>query len=160
MLKTASILALVCFFFSCNKSTQNPSDKMIHSNWLLGNWEYQSEEGILLENWSKVNDSTFSGQSVFLKGKDTIHNESIILQQVGDDLSYKTIIKGQNNNDPIVLVKNKMIEDTLRFENLSNDYPQKISYKSISDKQFKIEISGLVEGKLHSENFLLNKVKN
>ena len=159
MLKTASILALVCFFFSCNKSTQNPSDKMIHSNWLLGNWEYQSEEGVFLENWSKVNDSTFSGQSVFLKGKDTIHNELIILQQVGENLNYKTLIKGQNNNAPIVLVLNKTIEDTLRFENLSNDYPQKISYKSISAKQFKVEISGLIQGKLHSENYLLSKIK-
>ena len=159
MLKTNSILGLVAFFFSCNKSNQNSSDIMIQSNWLIGNWECQNEDGILHEKWSKVNNSTFSGQSVFLKGKDTIHNESIVLQQAGEDLIYKTKIQGQNNNDSMVLLKNKSIEDTLKFENVSNDYPQKISYKSISTNQFKMNISGLVDGKLHSEFYLLTKVK-
>lgn len=159
MLKTSLVLVLICLFFSCNKETKNTSDKMMVSQWLIGSWECKTEDGVFLENWSKVNDSTFSGQSIFLKGKDTIHNESVVLQQVGENLNYKTLIKGQNNNTPIALVLNKTIEDTLQFENFSNDYPQKISYKSITAKQFKVEISGLVQGKLHSENYLMNKVK-
>lgn len=159
ILKTTSILALVWLFFSCNKS-QNEVDKLTHSQWLLGKWECKLADGILLENWSKVNDSTFSGQSLFLKGKDTIHNESIVLQLVAENLKFQTIIKGQNNNDPIVFTLNNSIENNLLFENLLNDYPQKISYKSISEKQFQLKISGIEEGKNKSENYLFKKMES
>jgi hypothetical protein len=48
---------------------------------ILGNWESKSDEGTLTESWSKVNDSTFQATSYFIKEKDTIHFETITLQQ-------------------------------------------------------------------------------
>jgi hypothetical protein len=39
-----------------------------------------------------------------MKGTDTIHTEKILLQQVEDELSYNTAIKGQNDDEPVSFI--------------------------------------------------------
>ena len=113
----------------------------------------------LSENWEKVNDSTFKAKSFFIKDKDTIHNESIILEQKGENLSYTTTIIGQNDNKPIRFQLKEGIENELIFENLKNDYPQKISYKKTSKTSFITQISGLQSGKTSAEKYNMVKIK-
>jgi hypothetical protein len=76
----------------------------------------------------KTNDSTFLGNSYFIKLKDTIHFETIVLQQIGDDLIYSANVKVKTRIN-LLLSLTETVENKLVFENQKHDYPQKISYQ-------------------------------
>lgn len=159
MQKTASLLFLLLIASACQKNNNAEKDLIKKADWLIGNWETKNNIGTLSENWEKVNDSTFKAQSLFIKDKDTIHNESIILQQKGETLNYTTTIIGQNNNKPIRFELNTEIENELLFQNLKNDYPQKISYKKTSKNSLITQISGIQSGKTSTEKYNMVKTK-
>jgi hypothetical protein len=136
-------------------SAKNEKDKIRTAHWLLGKWETPHAGGTLTENWKKANDSTYNGLSYFIKGKDTIHSETILLQQVEDQLSYNSTIKGQDDDQPISFTLAGRNETELVFENLQHNYPQKISYTQISKDSLITEISGMQSGKLNSEKYIM-----
>lgn len=124
MYKKITFLALLTFFVSCKKADREDLDKnekeiIKTAHWLLGQWETKSEDGTLTEDWQKVNDSTYTGQCFFLKGEDTIHHETIVLQQIDEQLNYNTVIRGQNNNKAIAYLLMEAKENKLVFENLN-----------------------------------------
>lgn len=149
-------LLVVSILFSCQNSKEKT--KIIGADWVLGNWENKSDAGLLLERWNKVNDSVFDGESYFIKEKDTLHSEKMQLKQKGENLSYISTIKGQNNDKPVTFAQNIEIENQLVFENPSNQYPRKISYKPSSGKdQIVIEVSGIQQGKASSDTYIMKK---
>ncbi|WP_310594861.1 DUF6265 family protein [Flavobacterium sp.] len=148
-----SIVSLL--LLSCTNSHKN--DKIKASEWLIGDWKNQSEEGILNETWSKPNDSTLVAGSFFIKEKDTLHFENIVLKEKEGELIYETIIKGQNNDKPILFPLLSETENELVFENLKNDYPQKIKYHRNSKTAITISISGNLAKKVVSEQFKMTK---
>jgi hypothetical protein len=157
MKKIAVVLILIATLTSCKKSKE--VSKIVGSDWLLGKWENKSDEGNLLETWTKVNDSLFLGESYFIKEKDTLHSEKMELQQKGENLLYVSTIKGQNNDKPITFNHNIEIEKQLVFENPKNEYPRKIVYKPIAKDRIFIEVSGIQQGKPSSEKYSLKKTK-
>lgn len=159
MQKITSILSLLLIASACQKNATAEKDLIKKADWLIGNWENKTNLGTLSENWEKVNDSTFKAKSLFIKNKDTIHNETILLQQKGENLSYATTIKGQNNNKAILFQLKEDLENELLFENTNNDYPQKISYKKGANNNLITQISGLQLGKLNTEKYTLVKAK-
>lgn len=159
MFKKITFLLLSLSLFSCTPSGKTEKEKIKAAQWLLGTWENKSTDGTLSETWKKVNDSTFEGESYFVKSKDTIHAESIILQQKGEELSYHSTIQGQNGNKPIVFPLTEEAENLFVFENRKQDYPQKIQYKFISKDRFSTEISGIQASKPFAEKYLMTKIK-
>ena len=150
-----SLLSLM--LFSCTTTSKN--EKIKASEWLLGEWVNQSKEGIVSENWSQPNDSTLVAGSFFIKEKDTLHFENIALTEKDGELLYETTIQGQNNDKPIVFPLLSETENELVFENLTNDYPQKIKYQRNSKSVITISISGKQAKKVVSEQFKMTKVK-
>ncbi|PIF62114.1 hypothetical protein CLV00_1730 [Flavobacterium sp. 11] len=144
---------------SCKNSDSNKNEKIKAASWLLGNWENKSADGTLTENWEKLNDSTFQAQSYYIKEKDTVHFESIILQQKGENLTYTATVKGQNNDKPVVFKLTTATDKQVSFENLKHDYPQKISYNQITPDSLVAKISGIQQGKPSSEQFSMKKIK-
>lgn len=161
MQKIASLLSLLLLSIACQKNASAEKDLIKKADWIIGNWENKTNIGTLTENWKKINDSTFTAQSLFIKNKDSIHNETIILQQNGESLSYITTIKGQNDNKPIrfELITDSENENELIFENIKNDYPQKISYKKTAKNSLTTQISGIQLGKPSTEKYTLIKSK-
>ncbi|SDW90552.1 DUF6265 family protein [Flavobacterium degerlachei] len=164
MFQKILFILLIITFISCKKSDSNsPEDtekaKIKTARWLIGTWENKSAEGNLKEIWNKVNDSTYEGQSYFIKGKDTIHFEKIQLQQKGEELTYSPTVRGQNDDKPVAFQLTNVNDKELIFENPKHDYPQKISYKNVSKDSLVAEISGLQSGKPSSEKYLMKKVK-
>ncbi|WP_333877717.1 DUF6265 family protein [Flavobacterium sp.] len=157
MKKSILIIAIVVFG-SCQNKSDKQFEKLEKMNWLIGQWENTTPEGYLTETWSKVNDSTFSGQAYFiLKEKDTVHNETIILTQVNEELIYRPTVKGQNNDEPVDFKLTSDTENSFSFENPKHDYPQKIVYKKVNDKSLIATISGVQQGKSSSESYPMNK---
>lgn len=157
MKKIVPFLLTIILFGSCQKSKE--ATKIVDADWILGNWESKSDEGTLTESWSKVNDSTFQATSYFIKEKDTIHFETISLQQKGEVLTYSATVKGQNNDKAVLFTQSNKAPKQLSFENLKHDYPQKISYTQKNASNLLVEISGIQQGKASSEQFMMIKVK-
>lgn len=151
---TASLFVLI----GCQNKSEKQFEKLEKMNWLIGQWENTTPEGHLTETWSKVNDSTFSGQAYFiLKEKDTVHSESIVLTQVSEDLIYRPTVKGQNNDEPVDFKLTSDTENSFSFENPNHDYPQKIVYKKVSEKSLVATISGKEQGKTSTESYQMTK---
>lgn len=161
MVQKTTLIVLLLVIISCKNSDSNKSDneKIKATSWLLGNWENKAVDGNLTENWNQVNDSTFQGQSYFIKEKDTIHSEAIVLQQKGALLIYTATVKGQNEDKPVAFKLTTSTEKQVVFENLKHDYPQKISYTQITPDSLSVTISGMQQGKPSTERFSMKKIK-
>jgi hypothetical protein len=157
MKKIALLLVLISIITSCQKS--KIASKIVDKEWLLGQWENNSTIGDLSETWIKKNDSLYLGESYFIKGKDTLHSEQIKLVQKGEELLYISTIQGQNNDKAISFKHNVLVEKQLVFENLKNDYPQKIIYSLLPNNTLEIEISGIQQGNPSSTKYSLKKTK-
>jgi hypothetical protein len=158
MFQKTTLLLLLSVFFSC-KNDDNKNDKIKAAQWLIGKWENKSADGNFEETWKKVNDSTFQATSYFIKGKDTLHFETITLQQKEEDLTYRSTVQGQNNDKAVSFQLNTKIEKQLVFENLKHDYPQKISYTQITKDSLVAKIKGIIDGKSTSEQFPMKKTE-
>lgn len=159
MFPKTTLLLLLLAIVSCKSSESNKFEKIKGANWILGNWESKSADGNLTETWKKVNDSTFHANSYFIKEKDTLHFESITLQQRGEELTYSAAVQGQNNDKPVAFKLTTATEKQMIFENLKHDYPQKISYTQISPDSLVAKISGIQQAKPSSEQFSMKKIK-
>lgn len=157
MFQKITLLALLITVVSCQKKESVEKDKIKVADWLIGNWENKNPDGVLTENWQKLNDSTFSASSYFIKGKDTLHFETIVLAQKGETLTYFATVKGQNDDQPVAFASTAESDKQLIFENPKHDYPQKITYTKGADKTITAEISGKLEGKLTTERFIMVK---
>jgi len=155
MFQKTTLLLLFLAIASCKKT--DSKDKIKAASWLLGKWETNTEEGNLSEEWQKLNDSTFQAHSFFIRGKDTLHFETITLQQNGEELIYSATVKGQNNDEPVSFKLTNATEKKLVFENPKHDYPQKISYTQISKDNLVAQISGTQQGKPSSEKYPMKK---
>lgn len=159
MKKTTIVLVLLLAFSACKNSDSTKNEKIKAASWLIGNWANKSGDGSLTENWVELNDSTFQAQSYYVKEKDTLHFESITLQQKGKYLTYNAAVKGQNNDQPVAFKLTPGTAQNLVFENLKHDYPQKISYTKITSDSMIAKISGIQQGKPSSEEFSMKKIK-
>ncbi|MGV3696878.1 DUF6265 family protein [Flavobacterium sp.] len=151
-----SALAILCLC-SCQNKSGGKFEKLKKMEWLVGNWEQKLPDGTVSETWIKENDSTYSGKSYFIKEKDTVHLESIVLTQKEDALLYIPTVSGQNNNEPITFTLKSDAGNTFSFENPAHDYPQKITYKKVSDKSLIATISGIQQGKQSQESYPMSK---
>lgn len=82
-----------------------------------------------------------------------------MLQQIGEQLSYKANVRGQNDDKPVAFLLTETKENQLVFENPTHDYPQKISYTQVSKDSLVAEISGIQSGKPSSEKYIMLRTK-
>lgn len=157
MFQKITLLMLLAVVVSCQKKESVEKDKIKIADWLIGNWENKSPDGLLIENWQKVNDSTFSATSYFIKEKDTLHFEKIVLSQKGEKLTYSATVNGQNNDKAIDFPSTSETETKLVFENPQHDYPQKITYTKGANNSLTAEVTGKLQGKLTTERFIMVK---
>jgi len=144
---------------ACGKSEKQPH-AVEQAKWLIGSWENKNEIGTLTETWKKENDSVFSATSYFIKGKDTLHSETIKLDETDGILTYTPTVIGQNNNKPVPFKLTSSTENQLVFENPQHDYPQKIVYDFINNDSIVATISGRQQGRLSSDRFSLSRKVN
>lgn len=142
---------------ACQNKSKNSYSLINKMTWLEGIWENKTPDGTLTETWTKVNDSTYNGKTLFIKEKDTIHNEEIVLSQKGEMLYYTPTVTGQNNDEPIEFKMTNSTENEFVFENPKHDYPQKIVYKKLNSTNLVATISGKQLGKASSESYPMKK---
>lgn len=154
-MKKQILLALLLLVISCKKD--NLADKLNPAQWIVGNWEQKTDKGILTESWQRQNDSVFVGSCYFINESDTLHSETILLEQRADSITYSANVTGQNNNKPVPFTLTTANTNSLVFENLSHDYPQKIVYQKSKSNGLLVTISGILHGKKSVEKYNFSK---
>jgi hypothetical protein len=153
------LLAAAVVAASCKNAEEKKARyaEISKAAWLTGSWENVSENGTLTEAWEKLNDSTYSGKSYFIKEKDTLHFESVELTERNGEVIYSPTVQGQNDDLPVAFRMTSATEKQMVFENPSHDYPQKIVYTQVTADSLVAEISGKQQGKASSEKYPMKK---
>ncbi|MCE3283382.1 MAG: hypothetical protein K0Q66_2119 [Chitinophagaceae bacterium] len=166
------ILVAACLTGACNNNEENEEPtgnippisrtftEIKKAQWLLGSWKSSTSHGIALESWQVASDSSFTGVSHFIQGKDTVSSESIRLVQDGNDLLYIPTVKNQNNSQPVTFRMTSSTNDQFVFENPAHEYPQKITYTRISSDSLLAVVSGKMDGKENVQQFPMRKLKD
>jgi len=164
-MKKYLIVALCLVLSACQqqvKQSKTETDKYSQFQktiWLIGNWQKQTEKGVLTESWQKLDDSTLVGQSYFIVGPDTLSSESIRIEQRNRKLFYIPTVQGQNNGLAVNFTLTSATDSAMIFENAEHDFPQKITYMKVKDDSLHAEISAIANGKLKSQRFLMGRTK-
>lgn len=146
-MKKIILLLFVTIIVSCQQkkseiSTDNSQDITIENfDWLLGQWERTNdEEGRkTYENWTKINEKSYSGVGFAMKENDTISKELIQLLNENNTWSLKVITK--EDSSPTVFQVVVFDATSFTCENAKNEFPKKIRYSAEGKKMFAL-ISG------------------
>lgn len=149
-------MALIALCFTGNRSSAQ-SFSLADAKWLLGKWENQTPRGKMVEEWIKMNDSTYNGKSYMITATDSVPLESVVLKKEGIDFYYIPTVKGQNNEQPVKFRLTSGAAGSMVFENPAHDFPQKITYTMESEKSLVAEISGVVNRQNRARKFPMKK---
>lgn len=152
LLKASLFCTSLFLFQSCS---DDKTTTLKDLKWMLGNWESKTDEGILYEDWKKVDDSTYNGHAyaISLDGDTTFTENAKVILRNGN-IIYSVTGSDQESVD-FTLVD---IEQQAVFENVNHDYPQRIIYKNLSTDSLFARIEGTVDGAEESEDFRYGKV--
>ncbi|MFT3827501.1 MAG: DUF6265 family protein [Chitinophagaceae bacterium] len=150
------MMVMVCLLSATNAVYKGEIAK---ASWLLGNWQNNTPRGLLTESWQQKNDSTYTGKSSFVRGKDTLSSETLTLQERGGSLYYVPVVKDQNNGQPVTFKLTSSSATQLVFENPAHDFPQKITYTLVTKDSLLAVISGMRNGQERAVQFPMGRVK-
>ena len=163
-MKSNLAIALICIFTACDQkpTIENESiklKKIEQAHWLVGTWFSKSGERSNYERWNKYNDSTYLGRSYSIQHGDTVSAESITLVQHGEEINYIPMVRGQNNDMPVMFKLVSSDSNKLIFENPAHDFPQIITYRRVPPDSLIAEISGMINGEHQAQKFPMRRVE-
>jgi hypothetical protein len=162
-MKKLMLIGCMCVVFAACKKTETTekAPRTIEKvAWLSGNWGVTTAEGSLTENWVKVNDSVYHGESYFVTPKnDTVFAETVVLDEVDGKMAYTVSVTGQNDEKPVRFDLTKITDTEITFEAPKHDYPNKIVYTQVKPDSLVAIIYGKQKGEDKSETFAMKKIK-
>lgn len=129
-------------------------------DWIEGDWENISDSSGFYESWIKINDSIFRGEAFVIAGGETVFSEKISIERKGNDIFYLANVSDQNDGTTVPFKLVSFSETGLVFENKEHDFPNKITYKKISENSIEAKIEGTSNGKTRTEYFPFDRKKN
>lgn len=147
----STFIFLMLLTISCQEKKQvneSPSEEeqSISADWIIGQWIHHTDEGDLLEDWEKMNDSTYLGKSYLLANGDTVFSETLMIQLKQDSITYSS----QNLQNQQLKVKDFVgfyqQQDFFEVKNELQAFPKTIKYQSLNDTLLMIEIGGIIDG--------------
>jgi Domain of unknown function (DUF6265) len=110
--------------------------------WLQGCWKIDTPERVVEEQWSAPRAGHMLGASRTVRGDKLVAHEFVLLRERGEQLAYEVQPSGQAAT---VFLSIKLEEASVVFENLQNDFPQRVAYERKGD-QLLAWIEGLRPG--------------
>jgi hypothetical protein len=154
-MKRIFVLTIIgLLIFSCKEN-----DKMQFVKKLNGKWASAENEGSrFFEDWIISDSKLMVGKAFLLSdGIDTTISEELKIELKDNEIFYVAKVKNENDNKPIkfLLIENESTH--LIFENKLHDFPQRIKYFFMGDREIKVVVEGEYEGKQESNEMLLEK---
>lgn len=126
--------SLIIFFcvFTPGCGAQKPAGykkEQVPVTKLTGTWIMQKRNGeITGETWVKINDSSLSGKSFWVKAGDTTLLETVDIVKEANDIYYIPVVSGQNEDRPVRFKLSGIKGTAYIFENQEHDFPKRIVY--------------------------------
>src|SRR6187455_521723 len=98
-MKVAFILPLLIGALQLEAQFSKTDFKKLYS--LAGTWIMKKKNTSTIETWILVNDSSMSGASYTVKGKDSTLQETVKLTLRNGLITYTPVTRGQNNELPV-----------------------------------------------------------
>jgi antitoxin component YwqK of YwqJK toxin-antitoxin module len=127
--------------------------------WLDGNWTSVVQGNKVTESWRRSNDSTWTGQSKFLKNGEVLFSEEMTISKHNDVFSFTSSSDDQNEGQSIQFIAKEINKNKVVFENLEHDFPQQIVYEKNHPDSMLAYITGNLNGKVERINFRMSKAK-
>ncbi len=110
--------------------------------WLEGEWRRETARGVAIERWRRVAGVGLVGEAALRPtGVDAeIPTESLLLVAMGPDIFY--IARPLENAYPVGFRLVSLTDDVAVFENPTNDFPQRLIYRHVSDDAMTASIEG------------------
>lgn len=155
------LLTVILIISSCSSTstTVKSSPSLSSIAWLLGNWENVSPKRTLCEQWRKLDDSTFSGQSFVIRNADTTYLETVRLHMRDGIISYNPTVPDQNEGKSVQFILTSADKQNFTFENPQHDFPKKIVYMLKEDGSLHAHLEGLEKGKAAVQDFYMTRAK-
>ena len=125
--------------------TQDEIYSIDNLKWIEGFWldstafSFKTPKVSFMEKWKYYPDS-ISGKGVSIKGNDTTITSALCIREVNGEIKYIARPLGEAMI-PFSLIF--MADNEVIFENLVNDFPQRIRYIKTSKDSLQVIISGL-----------------
>lgn len=141
--------------FSCS----SPYSEVDNMSWLVGKWISKVQGNNFLESWIRTNDSTWTGQSEFIKDGKLLFSEEMTITKRNNIFYFISSSNDQNEGKPVKFIAKEVTMDKVVFENLQHDFPQQITYVKNHKDSILAYISGDLDGKNERVNFRMSKAK-
>lgn len=117
------------------------SDKTLDqiTNLFAGTWKTEGKENY--EKWEKT-DSAFKGKGYNIKNNQEKITEYFEIKNINGKIYYMATVPNQNNGATVKFVLTKWDNDEFVFENPEHDFPKKIIYKKLSDREMFVQVLG------------------
>ncbi len=153
LLSGSIILSSIFLLSACSTTEETEVNSL---KWMLGKWQSSTEEGVLYEEWKKVNDSTYSGHAYAITPEgDTTFSETAEITKINGAITYSVTVNEESTTD-FALVDN---QDIAVFENVDHDFPQRIIYQKLAKDSLFARIEGTVDGEDQFEEYRYVKSK-
>ncbi|MEZ2442717.1 DUF6265 family protein [Chitinophaga sp. RCC_12] len=113
---------------------------------LEGTWKMNTRKSIIVETWSRVNDSTWKGKTWRVVGADSALQQSMQLVRRETGIFYIPAYEGQDKPATIHLKLRVLKAIGFVAEDLNNDFPKKITYRFKDAKHLDARVEGVRDG--------------
>ncbi|MDD4213602.1 MAG: DUF6265 family protein [Bacteroidales bacterium] len=157
-MKRIYLLFFALIFISCNTPKKLAIQKIAtfkKMEWLTGKWKIMSSTYIYEENWTKVSDTLYAGESIMRISLDTVLYD-IMNIRAGENYIFLSSKSKISSNGKLNIYKlTKISKDKIIFENPGNTEQSSITYFQKGPLIMNI----LIEGKERSvESYDLRKL--
>ena len=135
------LISILLIFSYASSQDKNLMDERFQKlSWIIDRWISPRGESITYENWNKVDDTTFSGESHTIENGDTVFTEQLRIEKIGNDVFYTAIVK--HNPGPVHFKLVELCETKAVFSNPEHDFPSRIIYMLKDDGSLYARIEG------------------
>jgi hypothetical protein len=141
ILKFTSFVFVLATLISACSNEKSSVAELSDLNWMLGAWENSFEDGSMIEEWTSVNDSLYTGRGYMIADDEEIPSEDLQLELRADGIYYIATPITQSRTE-FKLTSSENGKAT--FENPEHDFPQKIEYAMMGRDSLYAKVSGKV----------------
>lgn len=120
---------------------------------LQGTWRMNTRKSTIVERWSRLNDSTWSGQTWRVVGADSALQQSMQLAKRGDGIYFMPVYEGHQPAVPVRLKLRVLKQVGFVAEDLNNDFPRKITYRFKDARHLDARVEGTRDGTIEEYIF-------
>jgi hypothetical protein len=132
----------VSFVFTITACKEQRKTTINSFEWLTESWAMKERDGMITEDWKKVNDTLLEGRSDFVKGDSIIPFEKVKLVLRQENFYYIARAAGQNDEMPVEFKITSFSDSDFVAENPRHDFPKRIAYKLVNKDSIHAYVDG------------------